>query len=313
MPSRILIADDHDLLRRLIKREFEEHADWVCIEAVNGQQAVVKATELKPEIIILDLMMPVMDGLTAAREIVKILPAVPIVIHTVHFSEQLKWDAKKIGVREVLPKADLASLVGVVEALLGEGPRIPEPKPALCVAAAASVSALRPPPPAKVEPASGSAPASDGAALFHFGVLSSSMHMAWMHQDCGRLKSDYRYSNQFVYNNYPWPEAPSAKQRAAVETAARGVFAARKEFPDATLADLYDPLAKPSALVKAHAVLDRAVDLCYRLQSFKNDDQRVEHLFILYGKLTAPLIAPAKKSRRKSTEVRTRLKSDTAL
>src|SRR5260370_8677629 len=105
MPSRILIADDHDLLRRLIKREFEDHADWVCIEAENGQQAVVKATELKPDIIILDLAMPVMDGLTAAREIVKILPAVPIVIHTVHFSEQIKCKPKKIGVRELRPQA----------------------------------------------------------------------------------------------------------------------------------------------------------------------------------------------------------------
>ena len=313
MPSRILIADDHDLMRHLIKQEFEHHADWFCIEAENGEQAVVKATELKPEIIILDLMMPVMDGLAAAREIVKILPAVPIVIHTVHFCEQVKWEAKKIGVREVLPKADIASLVSVVEALLGKGLRIPEPKPALWVAAAASVSASRPAPPAKAEPASASVPASDGAALFHFGVLSSSMHMAWMHQDCGRLKSDYRYSNQLVYSIYPWPEAPSAKQRAAVEAAAQRVFDARKEFPDATLADLYNPLTMPSGLVKAHAELDRAVDLCYRSQSFQNDLQRVEHLFVLYEKLTAPLIAPAKKSRRKSTEVRTRLKSDAAL
>jgi len=154
MPSRILIADDHDLMRCLIKQEFEDHADWVCFEAVNGQQAVVKATELKPEIIILDLMMPVMDGMTAAREIVKLLPAVPIAIHTIHFSEQIKCEAKKLGVREVLPKADLASLVSVVEQLLGQGPRIPEPKPALRVAAAASASASRPPPPAKAEAAS---------------------------------------------------------------------------------------------------------------------------------------------------------------
>ena len=163
MPSRILIADDHDLMRCLIKQEFEHHADWICIEAENGEQAVAKATELKPEIIILDVAMPVMDGLTAAREIVKIFPAVPIVIHTVHFSEQIKCEAKKIGVREVLPKADLASLVGVVEALLGKGPRIPEPKPALRIAAAASVSASRPPPPAKA--AAGSAPATNGAAV----------------------------------------------------------------------------------------------------------------------------------------------------
>ncbi len=152
-------------MRRLIKRGLECHADWVCIEAENGQQAVVKATELKPEIIILDLVMPVMDGLTAVREIVKLLPAVPIVIHTIHFSEQIRCEAKKIGGREVLPKADIASLVGVVEALLGKGPRIAEAKHALRVAAAASVSAARPAPPAKAEAASASAPASDGAAL----------------------------------------------------------------------------------------------------------------------------------------------------
>ena len=125
------------------------------------------------------------------------------------------------------------------------------------------------------------------------------MHMAWVRQVCGRLKSDYRYSNRLVYNNYPWPESPSAKQRAAVEAAAQAVLDARKAFPDATLADLYDPLAMPPALVKAHAELDRAVDLCYRPQPFENDRQRVEHLFALYEKLTAPLIAPAKKRQRK--------------
>jgi hypothetical protein len=137
------------------------------------------------------------------------------------------------------------------------------------------------------------------ATPFHFGVLSSSMHMAWMRQVCGRLKSDYRYSNKLVYNNYPWPEAPSAKQHAAVEAAAQTVLDVRKGFHNASLADLYDPLAMPPALAKAHAELDRAVDLCYRPQPFQNDRQRVEHLFALYEKLTAPLIAPAKKRRSK--------------
>jgi hypothetical protein len=136
------------------------------------------------------------------------------------------------------------------------------------------------------------------ATTFHFGVLSSSMHMAWMRQVCGRLESRYRYSNKLVYNNFPWPEAPTAKQRAAVEAATQGVLDARKAFPNATLADLYDPLAMPPALVKAHAELDRAVELCYRPQPFQNDRQRVEHLFALYEKLTAPLIAPVKKGRR---------------
>jgi hypothetical protein len=138
------------------------------------------------------------------------------------------------------------------------------------------------------------------AALFHFGVLSSRMQMAWVKQVCGRLKSDFRYSASLVYNNYPWPDAPSAKQRGAVEAAAQAVLDARKSFPDATLADLYDPLTMPPELVKAHTELDRAVDLCYRPQPFQNDRQRVEHLFALYEKLTAPLIAPARKSRRKN-------------
>ncbi|GAC1628090.1 MAG: hypothetical protein NVS9B13_25640 [Candidatus Acidiferrum sp.] len=139
----------------------------------------------------------------------------------------------------------------------------------------------------------------ENVSLYHFGVLSSGIHMAWVKQVCGRLESRYRYSNKLVYNNYPWPEAPTAKQRAAIEAAAQAVLDARKAFPNATLADLYDPLAMPPALVKAHAELDRAVDLCYRPQPFQNDRQRVEHLFALYERLTAPLIAPAKKTRRK--------------
>jgi restriction-modification enzyme MmeI-like protein len=135
---------------------------------------------------------------------------------------------------------------------------------------------------------------------YHFGVLTSAIHMAWMRQVCGRLKSDYRYSNKLVYNNFPWPESPTAKQRAAVETAAQAVLDARKQFPEASLAELYDPLSMPPALVKAHGQLDRAVDLCYRPQPFENDRQRVEYLFALYEKLTAPLIPHPPKRRRKA-------------
>jgi hypothetical protein len=137
------------------------------------------------------------------------------------------------------------------------------------------------------------------AHLFDFGVLTSVMHMAWVRQVCGRLKSDYRYSAKLVYNNYPWPE-PTDKQRVAVEKAAQAVLDARKEFPNATLADLYDPLLMPPVLVKAHAALDRAVDKCYRLEAFGSERERVEYLFTLYEKLTAPLlpVAPKKKSRK---------------
>jgi hypothetical protein len=147
--------------------------------------------------------------------------------------------------------------------------------------------------------ANGSALIIPGGTLYHFGVLSSAMHMAWMRYTCGRMKSDYQYSSQIVYNNYPWPEAPSEKQRAAVGVTAQAVLDARNSFPNATLADLYDPLAMPAALVKAHAELNRAVDLSYRPQPFENDRQRVEYLFALYEKLVAPLTAAARKKTRK--------------
>jgi hypothetical protein len=95
-----------------------------------------------------------------------------------------------------------------------------------------------------------------------------------------------------VYNNYPWPATPTAGQRLAVEKAAQRVLDARAGFPGATLADLYDPLAMPPALAAAHATLDKAVDKCYRSEAFANDRARVEYLFQLYEKLTAPLVAP---------------------
>ncbi len=135
--------------------------------------------------------------------------------------------------------------------------------------------------------------------LYHFGVLSSAMHVAWVRQVCGRIKSDFRYSAKLVYNNFPWPESPTEKQGAAVETAAQGVLDAREEYlkKGSTLADLYDPLAMPRALSKAHAVLDRAVDRCYRSQPFTSDRQRVEYLFTLYEKLAAPLLSKGRKKR----------------
>jgi len=138
------------------------------------------------------------------------------------------------------------------------------------------------------------------ATPYHFGILSSAMHMAWVRQVCGRLKSDYRYSAKLVYNNFPWPASPTAKQRAKVESAAQAVLDARNEFPGSTLADLYDPLTMPPALAKTHAALDRAVDLCYRKGSFRGDSDRVEHLFELYEKLAAPLLpsTPKKKGKR---------------
>ncbi|HLK52877.1 MAG TPA: DNA methyltransferase, partial [Candidatus Angelobacter sp.] len=137
-------------------------------------------------------------------------------------------------------------------------------------------------------------------SLHLFGILQSAMHMAWMRQVGGRLKSDYQYSGAMVYNTFPWPEAPSSKHRESVEAAAQAVLDARKWFPDASLADLYDPLSMPPVLVKAHAQLDRAVDLCYRPQPFENDRQRVEYLFALYEKFAAPLLPQSPKRRRKA-------------
>ncbi len=138
------------------------------------------------------------------------------------------------------------------------------------------------------------------AKHFHFGILTSAMHMAWVRQVCGRLKSDYRYSNKLVYNNYPWPESPTEKQKEAVEKAAQIVLDVREEYlkTGSTLADLYDPLSMPAKLVKAHDALDRAVDRCYRSQPFTSERQRVEFLFALYEKLTTPLIAAIRKKKR---------------
>jgi len=136
-----------------------------------------------------------------------------------------------------------------------------------------------------------------GASLFHFGVLSSTMHNTWMRTVCGRLKSDYRYSAGIVYNNFPWPEA-SDKQRKVIEAAAQGVLDARAKFPDATLADLYDPLTMPPELTRAHQSLDKAVDAAYGRKKFASEAERVAFLFERYQALTAPLMKPEPKRRR---------------
>jgi hypothetical protein len=136
------------------------------------------------------------------------------------------------------------------------------------------------------------------AKICHFGVLTSAMHMAWMKVVAGRLKSDYRYSTTLVYNNFPWPEKPTNAQQKRVEEAAQAVLDARAEFPESSLAALYDPILMPPTLVRAHQRLDRAVERCYRAESFANDRARVEYLFALYERFNAPLL-PAIKSRRR--------------
>ena len=99
--------------------------------------------------------------------------------------------------------------------------------------------------------------------LFLFGNLTSLMHMTWVKYTCGRLKSDYRYSKDLVYNNYPFPKNVSEKNKALVEEKAQNILDIRKSFIDSSLADLYDPLAMPPKLKKAHQELDKAVDRCY--------------------------------------------------
>ncbi|MDZ4162531.1 MAG: type IIL restriction-modification enzyme MmeI [Burkholderiales bacterium] len=155
------------------------------------------------------------------------------------------------------------------------------------------------------------------ATLFHFGVLSSTMHNAWMRAVAGRMKSDYRYSSTIVYNNFSWPscvttgnseqKVPSAldgKAQAAIETAAQAVLDARSDEERkcanndqaCSLADLYDPLTMPPALLKAHQKLDAAVDKAYEAcggkKAYKNDAERVAFLFELYQRQTSLLESP---------------------
>jgi len=134
--------------------------------------------------------------------------------------------------------------------------------------------------------------------LYHYGVLCSIMHMAWVRYTTGRLKSDYQYSVNLVYNNFPWPENPTEKQKQAIESAAQGVLDARAEFPGSSLADLYDPLTMPPVLLKAHQKLDKAVDAAYGKTNFKTEAERVAFLFELYQKYTS-LFVPEKAKRRK--------------
>ncbi|HET7116357.1 MAG TPA: type IIL restriction-modification enzyme MmeI, partial [Hanamia sp.] len=134
---------------------------------------------------------------------------------------------------------------------------------------------------------------------FHFGIITSLMHNTWMRNTCGRLKSDYSYSNTLVYNNFPWPENPTDKQKQTVEATAQNVLDVRVKFPGASLADMYDPNTMPPELVKAHQALDKAVDLCYRPQPFNNETKRIEFLFELYDKYTSGMFGAEKEKKKK--------------
>ena len=122
------------------------------------------------------------------------------------------------------------------------------------------------------------------ATLYHFGILTSSVHMAWMRTVCGRLKSDYRYSKDIVYNNFPWP-APTEAQREAVEAAAQAVLDARALYKDSSLADLYDTTTMPIELRRAHRRNDNAVLAAYGFAPGTREEDIVVRLFERYEEL----------------------------
>ena len=124
------------------------------------------------------------------------------------------------------------------------------------------------------------------ATLYHFGVLESNVHMSWMRVVCGRIKSDYRYSNDIVYNNFPWP-TPTEEQKAKIEKTAQAILDARALYPDSSLADLYDELTMPVELRKAHQENDRAVMQAYGFPiKTMTESQCVAELFKMYQELT---------------------------
>ena len=140
--------------------------------------------------------------------------------------------------------------------------------------------------------------------LHLFALLTSAMHMAWLRHVGGRLKSDYRYSSGLVYNTFPTPPGfgNESSDLSKLESLAQSVLDARAAHPGATLADLYDPDLMPPNLRRSHQALDRAVDRLYRAKGFASERERVEHLFMLYEKMRAPLAAvmKAKPKRRRA-------------
>ena len=125
------------------------------------------------------------------------------------------------------------------------------------------------------------------ASLYTFGVLTSNVHMAWMRAVCGRMKSDYSYSNTIVYNNFPWP-TPTDEQKTKIEQTAQAILDARALYPDCSLADLYDELTMPVELRKAHQANDKAVMQAYGFWGKLNTESEcVAELMRMYQKLVS--------------------------
>ena len=122
-------------------------------------------------------------------------------------------------------------------------------------------------------------------SLYHFGILESNVHMSWMRAICGRLKSDYSYTVNHVYNNFPWPN-PTDEQKAKIEQTAQAILDARAKYPDCSLADLYDELTMPVELRKAHQENDKAVMEAYGFDWKKmTESDCVAELFKMYQEL----------------------------
>ena len=125
------------------------------------------------------------------------------------------------------------------------------------------------------------------ASLYHFGILTSNVHMAWVRAVCGRLEMRYRYSKDIVYNNFPWPEVSEA-QKAKIEQTAQAILDARALYPDSSLADLYDEVTMPPELRRAHQHNDRAVMEAYGFPTSRDftESDCVARLFEMYKQLT---------------------------
>jgi CheY-like chemotaxis protein len=134
MPIRILVAEDSPSVRTALRSLLEGAGPWEIVAVENGKQAIAKAQELRPNLIILDLVMPVMDGLKAARQISERFPDIPILMHTMHWSPQVEIEAQKVGVRKVVPKTDNRLLISTVRQFLVSEPS-PSPSNVTLIAA----------------------------------------------------------------------------------------------------------------------------------------------------------------------------------
>jgi len=153
MPARILISDDSPIFRHTLRNLLESADQWEIIEARDGGEAVAQALATQPDVVILDLAMPVKDGLTAAREIGQALPSTPIVMCTMHNSPQMEVEAQKAGVRMTISKANSRVIVPVLRQLLAERPASPPSEPTLDIPVPAILASTpQPAVPATAEP-----------------------------------------------------------------------------------------------------------------------------------------------------------------